>query len=127
MYIRVNGRDNVAIVVSPDGVAPGDDLADGLTAREAIPQAHKIALNDLDTGEPVLRYGQIIGYANRPIARGHWVRKELLDLPAAPELDGLPLSTAVPAPLPPLTGYTFEGYRNPDGSTGTRNILGIAT
>ena len=31
------------------------------------------------------------------------------------------------APLPPLTGYTFEGYRNADGSVGTRNILGIAT
>jgi galactarate dehydratase len=127
MYIRVNGLDNVAIVVSPDGVAPGDSLPDGLTAREAIPQAHKIALRDFDAGDPVLRYGQIIGRANRPIARGLWVRKELLDMPAAPRLDDLPLSTAVPDPLPPLTGFTFEGYRNPDGSTGTRNILGIAT
>ena len=127
MYIRVNGRDNVAIVVSPDGVSSGALLPDGLTAREAIPQSHKIALSDLDRGEPVLRYGQIIGYANRPIARGSWVRKEFLDLPAPPQLDRLPLSTAVPDPLPPLTGFTFEGYRNPDGSTGTRNILGIAT
>jgi galactarate dehydratase len=127
MYIRVNGRDNVAIIVSPDGVAPGTALADGLTAREAIPQSHKIALRDLAPGDPVLRYGQIIGYANRTIARGSWVRKELLDLPAPPPLDHLPLSTAVPDPLPPLTGFTFQGYRNPDGSTGTRNILGIAT
>ncbi len=127
MYIRVNGRDNVAIVVSPDGVSSGDALPDGLTAREAIPQSHKIALADLDRGEPVLRYGQIIGHANRPIARGQWVRKELLDLPAPPQLDDLPLSTAVPDPLPALTGFTFEGYHNPDGSTGTRNLLGIAT
>jgi galactarate dehydratase len=44
-----------------------------------------------------------------------------------PPLDRLPLSTAVPAPLPPLEGYTFEGYRNSNGSAGTRNILGIAT
>ena len=51
----------------------------------------------------------------------------MIDLPAAPPLDELPLATAVPAPLPPLTGFTFEGYRNPDGSTGTRNILGLAT
>ncbi len=29
------------------------------------------------------------------------------------------------APLPPLEGYTFEGYRNADGSVGTRNILAI--
>src|SRR5580658_1934506 len=127
MYIRVNGRDNVAIVVSPDGVAPGATLPDGLVAREAIPQAHKIALADFASGDPVLRYGQIIGFANRPIARGAWVRKELLDMPAPPRLDDLPLSTAVPEPLPPLTGYTFDGFRNPDGSAGTRNILGLAT
>src|SRR4029077_1603854 len=29
--------------------------------------------------------------------------------------------------LPPLDGYTFEGYRNSDGGTGTKNILGLAT
>jgi galactarate dehydratase len=127
MYIRVNGRDNVAIVVSPDGVSPGDALPGGLTAREIIPQAHKIALTDFDRGEPVVRYGHVIGHANRPIARGSWVRKEFLDLPAPPDLADLPLSTAVPDPLPPLTGYKFNGYRNPDGSAGTRNILGIAT
>jgi galactarate dehydratase len=127
MYIRVNGRDNVAIVVSPDGVSPCEALPGGLTAREIIPQAHKIALTDFDRGEAVVRYGQIIGNANRPIARGSWVRKEFLDLPAPPDLADLPLSTAVPDPLPPLTGYTFDGYRNPGGSAGTRNILGIAT
>ena len=31
------------------------------------------------------------------------------------------------APQPPLEGYTFEGYRNADGSVGTKNILGIST
>ena len=30
-------------------------------------------------------------------------------------------------PLPPLEGYTFEGFRNADGSVGTRNILAITT
>ena len=127
MYIRVSARDNVAIVVSPDGVSAGDALPGGLTAREIIPQAHKIALTDFDGGGPVVRYGQIIGRANRAIVRGSWVRKEFLDLPAPPDLADLPLSTAVPDPLPPLTGYAFDGYRNPDGSAGTRNILGIAT
>lgn len=127
MYIRVNDRDNVAIVVNPEGVGPGDCSPDGLTARESVPQAHKIALVDVTRGEPVRRYGEVIGYANRPIAHGSWVRKEFLDLPDPPSLDDLPLATSVPAPLPPLDGYTFAGYRNPDGSAGTRNILGIAT
>lgn len=31
------------------------------------------------------------------------------------------------APLPPLEGYTFEGYRNPDGTVGTKNMLAITT
>jgi galactarate dehydratase len=127
MYIRVNPRDNVAILVHPDGVAPGALLADGLVAREAIPQSHKIALRHLEPGQPVVRYGQTIGLANRPIAAGSWVREELLDMPAAPPLDSLSLATAVPPTLPPLDGYTFEGYRNADGRTGTRNLLGLAT
>jgi hypothetical protein len=38
------------------------------------------------------------------------VRKEFLDLPTPPDLNGLPLSTAVPDQLPPLTGYAFDGY-----------------
>jgi len=84
-------------------------------------------LQDFSAGEPVLRYGQTIGIANRAIQAGSWVREELLDIPHPPSLDELPLATAVPRPLPLLTGYTFEGFRNPDGSMGTKNILGIAT
>jgi galactarate dehydratase len=116
-YIQVNARDNVAIIVSPDGYV----------GRERIPQSHKIALNGLQTGEPVIRYGEIIGFANRSIEAGSWVREEMLDTPAAPALDELPLSTNVPAPLPTLEGYTFEGFRNANGSTGTKNILAITT
>jgi galactarate dehydratase len=127
MYIRVNPSDNVAILVHPDGVAPGALLPDGLVAREAIPQSHKIALHHLEAGQPVVRYGQTIGLANRAIAAGSWVREELLDMPAAPPLDSLSLATAVPPTLPPLENYTFEGYRNADGATGTRNLLGLAT
>jgi galactarate dehydratase len=39
----------------------------------------------------------------------------------------LPIATVQPPELPPLTGYTFEGYRNADGTVGTRNILAITT
>jgi galactarate dehydratase len=126
MYIRVHARDNVAILVHPEGAVPGTQLPDGLVARERIPQSHKIALRDLAPGEPVLRYGQTIGVANRSIQAGGWVREEMLDMPAAPPLDELPLATAVPPPLLPLEGCTFEGYRNA-GGTGTKNILGLAT
>src|SRR5215831_13154959 len=117
MYIRVNNRDNVGIIVHPDGVAPGAELPAGIIARERIPQSHKVALRDLAAADEILRYGQIIGYANRAIPTGSWVREELIEMPLPPALDRLPLCTAVPSPLPPLNGYTFDGYRNPDGST----------
>jgi galactarate dehydratase len=53
------------------------------------------------------------------------VNEKLLRMPAARELDNLPIGTARREPLPALEGYTFEGFRNPDGSVGTRNILAI--
>jgi galactarate dehydratase len=127
LYIQVNERDNVAIIVNPEGLAAGTQFANGLQLREAIPQAHKVALDTLEPGQPIVRYGEVIGYAAREIAAGSWVREETVRLPTAPALDQLPLATATPAPLPPLDGYTFEGYRNSDGSVGTKNILGLAT
>src|SRR5215470_8392361 len=126
-YIRVHERDNVAIIVDPEGAPAGTQFPGGLTASEHIPQAHKVALQQLSPGEPVIRYGQIIGTATRAIGAGSWVREDLVALPAPPPLDALPLATAVPAAQPPLAGYTFEGFRNSDGSAGTRNILGITT
>ena len=46
--------------------------------------------------------------------------------PPRASLDGLPIATVEAAgAAEPLEGYTFEGYRNADGSVGTRNILAI--
>lgn len=127
LYIQVHPKDNVGIIVNAEGLAAGAAFPSGLVLREGTPQSHKVALKDLAQGQPVIRYGEVIGHASRDIMAGSWVREDLLDLPAAPALDELPLATAVPAPLPPLEGYTFEGFRNGDGSVGTKNILGITT
>jgi galactarate dehydratase len=126
-YVQIDPRDNVGIIVNAQGVKPGAEFAGGLIAAESVPQSHKITLLDLAAGDAVLRYGSVIGHAKRAIPRGSWVREDLLEMPAAPPLDELPLATAIPEPLPPLEGYTFEGYRNADGTVGTRNILGITT
>lgn len=70
-----------------------------------------------------MRYGEVIGYAVRAIPQGSWIEESLVELPTAPPLESLPLATRVPEPLPPLEGYTFEGYRNADGSVGTKTCL----
>jgi galactarate dehydratase len=126
-YIKLNERDNVAIVVNDFGLPAGARFPSGLTLRNFVPQGHKTALADIDEGAPILRYGEIIGYAASPIRAGEWVDEARIRMPAAPSLDNLEIATAAPLQLPPLEGHTFEGYRNPDGSVGTKNILGIST
>ena len=125
--IRMHERDNVAIVANAGGLPAGTVLPTGQTLRDGVPQGHKVSLEGIAAGAPVLRYGVVIGTALRDLPAGSWVHEKLLDMPAARSLDGLPISTVKPAPQPPLEGHTFEGYRNADGSVGTRNILAITT
>jgi galactarate dehydratase len=127
LYIAMHERDNVAIVANDGGLPAGTVFPSGLVLREHVPQGHKLALVDLAEGAPVLRYNVAIGYALRAVPAGSWVNEHLLAMPEACALDNLPIATRKPAPLPPLEGYSFEGYRNADGSVGTRNILAITT
>lgn len=117
----------MAIVVNEGGLEGGARFQTGLAVRETMPQAHKVALVDLAVGDPILRYGQVIGHASRALPAGSWVREDCVAMPAAPVLESLALATEVPAASPPLEGFTFEGFVNPDGSVGTKNILGITT
>lgn len=127
LYIKVHDSDNVAIVVNDRGLPKGALFSCGLQLLEHVPQGHKVALENIAAGGEIVRYGEIIGHAQRAILRGCWIDESLVSLPEAPELQRLPLANKVPAPLPPLAGYRFQGYRNADGSVGTKNLLGITT
>jgi len=125
--IRLHPQDNVAVVANEGGLPAGTVLPGGPTLVERVPQAHKVALVDLPEGAEVRRYGVVIGRTLRHLPTGSWVHEKLLAIPEARALQGLPMATrAVPAPEP-LTGHSFEGYRNADGSVGTRNLLAITT
>lgn len=123
--IRMHAADNVAIVANDGGLAPGAAFDDGLVLRERVPQGHKVALADIPASGEVRRYGVVIGRALQPIPAGSWVHERLLAMPAAAGLDHLPVATVRPAAMQPLEGHSFEGYRNADGSVGTRNLLAI--
>jgi galactarate dehydratase len=127
LTISMHEADNVAIVANNGGLALGTILASGLVLRERVPQGHKVALIDVVQGAAVIRYNVAIGFAKSAIKAGSWVHEKLLDMPAARGLDSLPMATIKPLALPALEGYCFDGYRNPDGSVGTRNILAITT
>ena len=123
--IRMHERDNVAIVVNDGGLDAGAKFADGLVVRDRVPQGHKLALVDIREGEAVRRYDVVIGYATRDLPAGSWVHERVLGMPDARPLSDLPRANAKREKLEPIEGYTFEGYRNADGSVGTRNLLAI--
>ncbi len=132
LLLRMHAEDNVAIVANDGGLPAGTVLPEGqpgagLLLRDKVPQGHKVALSDIAQGASVLRYNVPIGYALQPIAAGSWVHERLLQMPSARALEGLPMATEQPPVLEALQGFTFEGYRNADGSVGTRNILAITT
>jgi galactarate dehydratase len=127
LYIKMHPNDNVAIVANDGGLPAGAEFPGEFVLKTRVPQGHKVALVDLAEGDPIRRYNVIIGYAMRDIAQGTWIEESVVRLPPARELSNLPISTRAKQPIEPLEGYTFEGYRNPDGSVGTRNILAITT
>ncbi|MCF6409576.1 galactarate dehydratase [Pseudalkalibacillus salsuginis] len=127
LYIKVNENDNVATIVNSGGLKEGTTFSCGLELKENVPEGHKVALTDFNQDETIVRYGEVIGYSAAPIKKGSWVKEALVNLPTPTQLDDLPIATNIPDEQPPLEGYTFEGYRNSNGSAGIKNILGIAT
>jgi galactarate dehydratase len=127
LYIRLRADDNVAIIANQGGLHLGATFSSGLQLIEQIPQGHKVALEDIVAGAAIRRYGEVIGHAAAAIAKGSWVKESLVLMPDAPSLTNLPKAAGAQLAQEPLEGFTFEGYRNPDGSAGTRNILAIST
>jgi altronate dehydratase small subunit len=72
--IRLSVKDNVA--TAGRNIAAGEELeVEGLTVRalDPIPFAHKIALQRIEAGERVVKYGVPVGRARIGIAAGRHV------------------------------------------------------
>lgn len=72
--VKFNETDNVAVVLYD--IQPGDSLQVGsltVSAKQAIPYGHKIALADLAVGETVYKYGEPIARCTKAITEGEWV------------------------------------------------------
>ena len=127
ILIRINEKDNVGIVANELGIQKGTILDNGLTLLEYVPNGHKVALQNINKEEEIIRYGEIIGYADKDLKKGSWVNETNMLLPMPPELKYISIPKKKNLKIEPLEGYTFEGYRNSDGSVGTKNVLGIST
>ncbi|MBT6379172.1 MAG: galactarate dehydratase, partial [Opitutales bacterium] len=125
--IKIDPADNVAIIANDGGLQAGTEVLGSVVLKDFIPQGHKVTLLDIEAGEGVVRYGEVIGQAIESLSAGSWLHDRHIRIPEAPALEDLPLATREAKNRPALEGYTFEGYRNADGSVGTRNVLGIMT
>lgn len=112
--IVISARDNVATALEtlPAGRAL-DIRGETITALDAIPRGHKIALQAIAAGTPVLKYGSPIGTASCDIAAGAHVhthnvasgrgRGDLATSPAEPRI-AEPLDILDGDAGPPPTG-----------------------
>ena len=124
--IKVSAEDNVAIVVNEGGLPKGTIFDFGLELKDDIPQGHKVVLRDIKKDEEIIRYNQVIGYANKNLSAGNWVNELMMNLPTPPQLDTLLLPNLSQMQIEPMEKeYFFAGYHNDDGTAGIRNILGI--
>lgn len=125
LALKLHPNDNVAIARAL--IAEGTVVSefDSIVIRADVPAAHKLALTHVNAGEPVLRYGQIIGFATKAIEPGDYVHTHNLEM-AAFERDyafGEDANVVSPAPTP----VTFQGFVRADGRVATRNYIGVVS
>ncbi len=70
--IRLHPDDNV-VVVRVD-IAPGEKIgSQDQPCKNPIPAGHKVATRPISPGKPIIKYGQIIGFAGEAIQPGEHV------------------------------------------------------
>lgn len=121
--IRLNVLDDVLIARQP--LIKGLELkAEGIQVLEPVPSGHKVAARHIDVGQPVRRYGQIIGFASQPIEAGQHVHVHNVAMGDFSRDYAFGIDAkGSPAPMV----ETFMGIVRSDGRVATRNYIGILT
>lgn len=127
IVIKTNPIDNVAIVANQTGLKRGAIILNSIVLEEDIPMGHKVALKSFNEGEKIIRYGEVIGFANKIIEKGSWVNESNISMPEPPNLADISYVQPTFPQFESLENFTFQGFKNSDGSVGTKNLLGITT
>jgi hypothetical protein len=73
--IRLSPEDNVMVALNelaPDSIIVKADI----NAHDRIPAGHKVAICRIKSGGPIIKYGQIIGFASKNILPGEHVHPD---------------------------------------------------
>ncbi len=120
--LRLHPGDNVLVARAELSMG---DRAGGCRVRETVPAAHKIASKDIAAGEPVRKYGQIIGYASEAITAGHHVHSHNLSCRPVPLEHDFCAGYQKVEPVPDEECARFDGFHRANGTVGTRNMIAV--
>jgi altronate hydrolase len=123
-FIKLTNSDNIVLAVDP--LNPGDQ-ADSVAAKARIPRGHKMAIRAIAENEPVVKYGQVIGFAKTAIAAGDWVHELNVYLHAFERDYAFGQAATQTLVVPEAERATFEGFRRANGRYGTRNYIAVLT
>ena len=123
-FVRLDPADNVVTALRP--MQAGMEV-EGVTTAGLIPRGHKIATRAIPTGEKVVKYNQIIGYAAADIAPGEHVHTQNVEFRGTAHdyefsTDLRPVDMVAEA-----ARDSFMGFRRPSGAVGTRNYIAVLT
>ena len=124
--VHLHPTDDVAVAIVD--LAPGTALTGpfgDFRLSRLIPRGHKVALRPVDSGWPVRRYGQTIGFATSNIAAGDHVHTHNLAVQEFSRDPAFGLDVRPVDFVPPADRRTFEGYLRADGKVGTRNYIAV--
>lgn len=123
--LKIDARDNVAVALDNLSAGFATDQEDlSVTILTDVSRAHKIALEDIAKGENIIKYGQPIGHATSPIAKGEKVDETNIKT----NLEGVLEYNYSPEFTPNQyrnRNLTFKGFRRKNGDVGIRNELWI--
>jgi altronate hydrolase len=124
--LKIHENDNVGVCKAalPAGVSL---IENDITLRADIPAMHKVALKPIKKGEPVLKYGQFIGFAAEDIQPGDHVHGHNIVMGDSEKDYGFCRHARPTDFVPEAERATFKGFRRPNGKVGTRNYVGIIT
>jgi altronate hydrolase len=122
--IRLHASDNVLAAV--ETIETGKS-SQGVQANQRIPKGHKMAARKIAKGEPIRKFGQIIGFAKSDIAPGDWVHEHNVEMGEFARDYAFAQEAKTEDILPVEKQATFQGIRRANGKTGTRNYIGIMT
>ena len=138
-FLVLNENDNIGILTASSGKKDNNvkykisSFSDVVKLRNNIPFGHKVAIRDIRANEPIIKFGQVIGYSSRNILAGEHVHvhnvsfSNKVNFSEAYIKNNNPFLSGKVASLSKLP-VTFNGYLRKGGKAGIRNyVLVVST